>query len=79
MAVLIVLLGHFFGFYSPRLAFEAIDFNTLALLAGMMIIVAVLEQTGFLEYLAVITAKKAKGNPWLLVVALVSLEYYIVT
>lgn len=69
-AVLITVLGHFFGFYSPELAFEAIDFQTLTLLAGMMIIVAVLEKTGFLEYLAVITAKKTKGNPWLLVVAL---------
>ena len=69
-AVLIVLLGHFFGFYSPALAFEAIDFHTLTLLAGMMIIVTVLEQTGFLEYLAIVTAKKTKGNPWLLVVAL---------
>ena len=69
-AVLIILLGHFFGFYSPELAFEAIDFHTLTLLAGMMIIVAVLEQTGFLEYLAINTAKKTKGNPWLLVLAL---------
>lgn len=69
-AVLIVLLGHFLGFYSPELAFESIDFHTLTLLAGMMIIVAVLEQTGFLEYLAIIAAKKTKGNPWLLVIAL---------
>ena len=69
-AVLIILLGHFFGFYSAELAFEAIDFHTLTLLAGMMIIVTVLEQTGFLEYLAIITAKKTKGNPWLLVIAL---------
>jgi len=69
-AVLIVMLGHFFGFYSPEQAFEAIDFHTLTLLAGMMIIVAILEQTGFLEYLAIIAAQKAKGDPWLLVVAL---------
>lgn len=69
-AVLIVLLGHFLGFYSPEQAFESIDFQTLALLAAMMIIVAVLERTGFLEYLAIHTAKKTKGNPWLLVVAL---------
>ena len=69
-AVLITLLGHFFGFYSPEQAFESIDFQTLTLLAAMMIIVAVLERTGYLEYLAVVTAKKTKGNPWLLVVAL---------
>jgi Na+/H+ antiporter NhaD/arsenite permease-like protein len=69
-AVLVVLLGHFFNFYSPELAFEAIDFHTLTLLAGMMIIVAVLEHTGFLEFLAIKSAQKAKGNPWLLLVAL---------
>jgi len=69
-AVLVVLLGHFFGFYSIELAFEAIDFHTLTLLAGMMIMVVVLEQTGFLEFLAIKSAQKARGNPWLLMVAL---------
>jgi Na+/H+ antiporter NhaD/arsenite permease-like protein len=69
-AVLVVMLGHFFGFYSIDSAFEAIDFHTLTLLAGMMIIVAVLEHTGFLEFLAIKSAQKARGNPWLLMIAL---------
>lgn len=69
-AVLVVLLGHFFGFYSIEAAFEAIDFHTLTLLAGMMIIVAVLEHTGFLEFLAIKSAQKAHGNPWLLMIVL---------
>jgi len=69
-AILVVLIGHFMGFYSPAKAFEAIDFHTLTLLAGMMIIVVVLEHTGFLEYLAITAAQKARGNPWFLLVAL---------
>ena len=69
-AVLIAVLGHQMGFYTPEMAFESIDFHTLTLLAGMMVIVAVLEQTGFLEFLAIVAAKKTRGNPWLLLIAL---------
>ncbi len=69
-AVLMVLLGIFLDFYSQEEALASIDFNTLALLFGMMIIVAVLRGTGFFEYVAIMTAKRTKGNPWLLLVAL---------
>jgi Na+/H+ antiporter NhaD/arsenite permease-like protein len=69
-ALIVVVLGIIFDFYSPEQAFEAIDFNTIGLLIGMMIIVVILEETGFLEYLAIISAQKAKGNPWFLVVML---------
>lgn len=69
-ALLVIILGSIFKFYSPEDAFDAIDFNTLGLLVGMMIIVVVLEETGFLEYLAIVSAKIAKGNPWFLVIML---------
>ncbi len=69
-ALLILIIGISMGFYSPEQAFEAVDFNTIGLLIGMMIIVVVLEETGFLEYLAIISAKKTKGDPWLLVIIL---------
>jgi len=52
-AVLMVGLGMLFGFYSEAQAIAAIDFNTLGLLLGMMILVALLEPTGFFQYLAV--------------------------
>ena len=39
-AVFIVGLGKLLGFYSEEAALEAIDFNTLGLLLGMMILVA---------------------------------------
>jgi len=44
-------------------AFDHIDFNTLGLLVGMMIIVNVIRQTGLFQYLAIKAAKMAKGNP----------------
>jgi len=69
-AILVVVAGMSMGFYTPEQAFESVDFNTLGLLTGMMIIVVILEETGFLEYLAIISAQRAKGNPWYLVVML---------
>ncbi|MBI3168187.1 MAG: citrate transporter [Chloroflexi bacterium] len=62
-AVLMIGVGKVFGFYSEEAAVEAIDFNTLGLLLGMMILVAMLEPTGFFEYLAVLAARASKGKP----------------
>lgn len=59
---LMVALGKIFHFYSEEAALEAIDFNTLGLLLGMMILVAMLEPTGFFEYLAVLAARASKGK-----------------
>jgi len=42
---------------------EGIDWNTLFLLMGMMIIVNVTRHTGLFEWLAIRTAKTAKGRP----------------
>ena len=44
-------------------AVEFIDWNTIGLLAGMMIIVAVLDKTGIFEYLAITSAKWGKARP----------------
>ncbi len=62
-AALMVTLGHVLGFYSEEAALAAIDFNTLGLLLGMMILVAMLEPTGFFQYLAVLAARSSKGKP----------------
>lgn len=69
-AVLMVLLGLVLDFYSQEQALRAIDFNTLGLLFGMMVMVAVLKNTGYFEYVAILIAKRTKGNPWILLVAL---------
>lgn len=61
-SVLMIGAGRVLGFYSEDLAIEAIDFNTLGLLLGMMILVSMLEPTGFFQYLAVLAARASQGN-----------------
>ena len=72
-AALMVALGKILGFYSEDAALKAIDFNTLGLLFGMMILVAMLEPTGFFEFLAVSAARASKGKPMLLFMMLGSI------
>lgn len=48
---------------------EFVDFNTLGVLAGMMIIVGILKTTGAFEYVAIVAAKWAKGNPWKIILS----------
>jgi Na+/H+ antiporter NhaD/arsenite permease-like protein len=72
-AVFIVGLGKILGFYSEEAALEAIDFNTLGLLLGMMILVAMLEPTGFFQYIAVWAARASRGKPVRLFVLLGSI------
>ncbi|MEZ4358025.1 MAG: ArsB/NhaD family transporter [Eubacteriales bacterium] len=54
-------------------AIEKIDFNTIGLLIGMMIIVNILKRTGAFEYLAIKAAKMVSGDPWKIIVAFVIL------
>ncbi len=49
---------------------EHIDFNTLGVLIGMMLLVAVMKRSGIFEYIAIKAAKMVKGDPWLIMVAL---------
>ncbi len=65
-----VIVGTSMGFYSPEAALASIDFNTLGLLLGMMILVSMLARTGFFQYVATITAKRSNGNPWYLLLIL---------
>lgn len=51
-------------------AFEAIDLNVIFLLAGMMVIAHELGRTGVFQWLAVRTAKVARGDPTLVLVLL---------
>ena len=44
-------------------AFLKIDFNTIGLLIGMMIIVSITKRTGIFEYIAIKASKFSKGNP----------------
>lgn len=67
-STLMVFLGTVLGFYSEREAINSIDFNTIGLLLGMMILVAILEPTGFFQCMAIWAGKKSKGKPLLLLV-----------
>jgi Na+/H+ antiporter NhaD/arsenite permease-like protein len=69
-AVVMVGVGLALGFYSEDLAVEAIDFETLGLLFGMMVLVALLQPTGFFEYVAIQAGRLSKGRPMLLLVLL---------
>ena len=58
------------GVISQEQAIHHIDFNTLALLIGMMIQVLVLSKTGLFRYLSVWAAQKTNGNPVALLISL---------
>lgn len=51
-------------------ALHYIDFNTLGVLIGMMIMVGIIRETGIFEYMAIIAAKKSKGDPWKIIISL---------
>lgn len=48
-----------------------IDFNTIGVLIGMMLFVAVIKNSGLFEYIAIWTAKKANGDPWKIMISFV--------
>ncbi len=58
------------GAIDQELALEAIHFDTLGLLAGMMIIVRLTESTGLYTYIAIRAGQLSRGRSFLLVVAL---------
>ena len=71
-ATFVILIGILTGLFTASTSFEfaisSIDFNTIGLLLGMMIIVAILGETGVFEYLGVRMSKASKGDMWRLMV-----------
>lgn len=61
------------GIISQETAIHHIDFNTLGLLMGMMIIVNITSETGLFNFLAIWAAKKVRAHPAKLLVALSAL------
>lgn len=53
-----------FGVLDQAEAVKGIDFDTIALLTGMMILVSVSRKSGMFEFVAIWSAKKAKAEPW---------------
>jgi Na+/H+ antiporter NhaD/arsenite permease-like protein len=58
------------GVLNQHAAVQAIDWNTIGLLTGMMIIVAVMQRSGVFQYLAIWSAKKVNARPWGMLVML---------
>src|ERR1051325_5588274 len=52
------------GVLSQDEAIRGIDFNTIALLTGMMVLVAIARRCGMFEYLAVWSAQQGRAQPW---------------
>lgn len=69
-AGVMVAAGMLLDFYSQEGALASVDFNTLGLLLGMMVLVSMLAKTGFFQYLATLMAKRSEGKPWRLLLIL---------
>ncbi len=66
-ATIVVL---FVGGFDQETAIEAVDFNTIGLLVGMMILVHLTGQTGVYDYVAIRAGQLSRGEPFLVVVSL---------
>ena len=66
----IIVAGQYFGFYSPQLALEAIDWNVVFLLAIMMLIVSIMISTGGFDHLAQYLARVSGGSQLKLLILL---------
>ena len=51
------------GEFDQEAAIEAVDFNTIGLLAGMMILVYLTQQTGVYDYIAIRAGQLSRGTP----------------
>ena len=62
------------GVINQETAVEGIDFNTLGLLAGMMVMVSITRGSGVFQFVAIWSAKKVAARPWgiLLMLSLVT-------
>src|ERR671918_106906 len=67
-AAIVVL---FVGEFDQDQAIESIDFNTIGLLAGMMILVYLTQQTGVYDYIAIRAGQLSRGRPLWVVISLV--------
>ena len=70
VALLAAGLMIFAGILTQDAAIDGVDFNTLGLLTGMMVIVAVTKRSGVFQYLAIWSAKKVQARPWGILVML---------
>ncbi len=66
-AIVVLFVG---AEFDQEAAIEAVDFNTIGLLAGMMILVYLTQQSGVYDYIAIRAGQISNGNSFRLVLAL---------
>ena len=70
-ALIVLVIGATDGEHAFFSEETGIDWNVIFLLLGMMLIVSIIKRTGLFEYLAIWSAKRARGKPFRLMVILV--------
>lgn len=60
----------FLGVLNHELVIQGIDFNTIFLLTGMMVIVAITKDSGIFQFVAIFSAQMVRANPRLLLLVL---------
>ena len=58
------------GVLNQETAIRGVDFNTLGLLTGMMVLVAITRRSGVFQFIAIWSAKRVQARPWAILVML---------
>ncbi|MFC1795694.1 SLC13 family permease [Pseudomonadota bacterium] len=69
-AILMIIVGQYYGFYNSHLAVAAVDWNVVFLLGCMMAIVSIMIPTGGFEAMANYMARISRGHQFQLLVLL---------
>jgi len=65
------------GVLTQQQAVQGVDFNTIGLLTGMMIIVAIARDSGVFQYLAIAAVKRVRAQPWGILVMLMLVTAFL--
>jgi Na+/H+ antiporter NhaD/arsenite permease-like protein len=65
------------GILTQEAAVQGVDFNTIGLLTGMMIIVGITKDSGVFQYLAIRSAKVVNAQPWGILVMLMLVTAFL--
>jgi len=69
-AIVMIMVGQYYGFYDTMQAVQAVDWNVVFLLGCMMAIISIMIPTGGFEALANAMGRASRGNQFLLLVLL---------
>jgi len=69
-AILMIIVGQYYGFYDSVLAVKAVDWNVVFLLGSMMAIISIMIPTGGFEAMAKYLARISRGHQFTLLILL---------